>query len=91
MKSNYAKNAASAKKRNTSAISTRTKKQIANLPEHAQHIYKQAHANALRQYDNPAKRRGGRSQNKERVAHKVAWSAVKRQYEKNGADWVKKS
>lgn len=89
--SNSAKKAANTKKPNSSAISARTKKQIASLPEHAQHIYKQAHANALKQYDNPAKRRGGKSQNKEQVAHKVAWSAVKRQYEKSGADWVKKS
>jgi hypothetical protein len=31
-------------------LSTRTKKQIDSLPEHAQEIYKEAHANALKQY-----------------------------------------
>jgi hypothetical protein len=31
-------------------ISTRTKKQIDSLPEHAQHIYKKTHASALELY-----------------------------------------
>jgi hypothetical protein len=34
-------------------LSARTKKQIDSLPEHAQHIYKKAHSNALEQYQNP--------------------------------------
>ena len=34
-------------------LSARTKKQIDSLPEHAQHIYKKAHANAIEQYQNP--------------------------------------
>ena len=29
-------------------LSTRTKKQIDSLPEHAQHIFKKAHANAVK-------------------------------------------
>ena len=41
-------------------ISARTKKQIDSLPEHAQHIYKKAHASALGEYQNPEKRRGGK-------------------------------
>lgn len=53
------------------ALSTRTKKQIDSLPEHAQHIFKKAHANAVKQYQNPEKRRGGKSQSAE-VAHKAA-------------------
>lgn len=44
------------------ALSTRTKKQIDSLPEHAQHIFKKAHSNAVKQYQNPEKRRGGKSQ-----------------------------
>ena len=44
------------------ALSARTKKQIDSLPEHAQHIFKEAYANAVKQYQDPAKRRGGKSQ-----------------------------
>ncbi len=36
-------------------LSPRTKKQIDSLPEHAQEIYKEAHANALQQYQKPEK------------------------------------
>ncbi|TLX67707.1 MAG: hypothetical protein E6L03_05960, partial [Thaumarchaeota archaeon] len=59
------------------ALSARTKKAIDSLPEHAQHIFKKAHANAIKQYQNPEKRRGGKSQTAEEVAHKAAWAAVK--------------
>ena len=72
------------------AISARTKKQIDSLPEHAQHIFKKAHANALKEYQNPAKRRGGKSQSAEEVAHKTAWAAVKQKYKKQGSEWVSK-
>jgi cation transport regulator len=72
------------------ALSTRTKKQIDTLPEHAQHIFKKAHANAVKQYQNPEKRRGGRSQTAEEVAHKTAWAAVKQKYKKQGDEWVRK-
>ena len=51
------------------------------LPEHAQHIYKEAHNNALEHYKDPKKRRGKASL--EEVAHKVAWAAVKEKYEKD--------
>lgn len=71
-------------------ISARTKKQIDSLPEHAQHIYKKAHASAIDQYQNPEKRRGGKRQSPEEVAHKTAWAAVKRDYKKKGDEWVKK-
>jgi cation transport regulator len=71
-------------------LSARTKKQIDSLPEHAQHIYKKAHASAIDQYQNPEKRRGGKKQSAEEVAHKAAWSAVKKQYKKKGDEWVKK-
>jgi cation transport regulator len=71
-------------------LSTRTLKQIDSLPEHAQHIYKKVHASALRQYQDPEKRRGGKSQSLEEVAHKSAWAAVKQKYEKKGDKWVRK-
>ena len=71
-------------------ISARTKKQIDSLPEHAQHIYKKAHASAIDQYQDPEKRRGGKRQSPEEVAHKTAWAAVKREYKKKGNEWVKK-
>lgn len=53
-----------------------------HLPKHAQEIYMQAYNNAWKQY---AKRK-----DQEAVAHKVAWSAVKKQYKKQGDKWVKK-
>ena len=71
-------------------LSARTKKQIDSLPEHAQHIYKKAHSNALEQYQNPKKRRGGKKQSAEEVSHKVAWAAVKKEYKKKGNEWIKK-
>jgi cation transport regulator len=71
-------------------LSSRTKKQIDSLPEHAQHIYKKTHDSAIEQYQNPEKRRGGKKQSAEEVAHKAAWAAVKRDYTKKGNKWVKK-
>ena len=62
----------------------------ANLPEHAQHIYLAAYNNAVEQYADPEKRRGNASL--EEVARKVAWAAVKQEYEKNKLTdrWEKK-
>ena len=51
-----------------------------NLPVHAQEIYLSAFNNAWEQYSDPEKRRGDAS--REETAHKVAWGAVERQYEK---------
>jgi cation transport regulator len=79
-----------AKMKVDTALSTRTKKQIDSLPEHAQHIFKKVHANAVKQYQDPAKRRGGKSQSAEEVAHKTAWAAVKQKYKKQGDEWVRK-
>ena len=60
-----------------------------NLPKHAQEIYKEAFNSAWDEYDDPSKRRGDAS--REETARRVAWSAVKDEYEKNGdGDWVKK-
>jgi cation transport regulator len=74
----------------SSALSPRTRKAIDTLPSHAQKIYTKAHKNALKQYSSPSKRRGGKRQSKEQVAHKVAWSAVKKEYKKKGDKWVAK-
>ena len=49
-----------------------------NLPKRAQEIYRKAFNNADEKYKN------------EVTAHKVAWSAVKREYKKKGDKWVKK-
>lgn len=50
-----------------------------NLPHHAQEIFKEAFNSAREEYD------------EEETAFKVAWSAVKKKYEKNDDDkWVKK-
>ena len=59
-----------------------------NLPKHAQDIYKEAYNDAWKEYKDPDDRRGGAD--REEVAHKVAWSAVKKKYEKKGDKWVRK-
>ena len=59
-----------------------------NLPKHAQEIYKEAYNSAWDQYDDPDERRGDAS--REETAHKVAWSAVKQKYEKDGDRWKAK-
>jgi cation transport regulator len=58
------------------------------LPSHAQEIYRAAYNNAWDEYADARARRGKESQ--EEAAHKVAWSAVKRQYHKDGNSdrWV---
>ena len=58
------------------------------LPEGAQEIYKEAFNSAWRQYKDPEDRRG--DQSREETAHKIAWSAVKKEYEKTDDDWKKK-
>ena len=53
------------------------------LPEHAQDIYKEAFNSAYDQYKNPDDR--------EETSHRVAWSAVKKVYEKgDDSVWHKK-
>lgn len=81
----------STKRKSSSAgLSPRTKKAIDALPSHAQHIYTKAHSSALEQYKSPSKRRGGKRQSREQVAHKVAWAAVKKAgYRKEGDRWEK--
>ena len=61
-----------------------------NLPKHAQEIYQEAYNSAWDQYDEPEERRGDAS--REETAHRVAWAAVKKKYEKTGDNgkWKKK-
>lgn len=59
----------------------------AHLPRHAQDIYRSAFNNAWQEYDGTETHRNG---TREAAAHKVAWAAVKRRYEKVGTDWQPK-
>jgi cation transport regulator len=59
------------------------------LPNHAQDIYREAFDSAWEEYRDPGKRRGDES--REEVAHKVAWAAVKKKYEKVGEEWIPKN
>ena len=59
-----------------------------NLPKHAQEIYMAAYNSAWEQYDQPEERRGDAS--RDETAHRVAWAAVKKKYEKQGDKWVGK-
>lgn len=60
------------------------------LPVHAQEIYLEAFNSAWEQYDEPEERRGDSS--REETAHRVAWSAVKKKYEKDDQSgrWMEK-
>jgi cation transport regulator len=62
-----------------------------NLPDHAQDIYKEAFNSAWDQYDKPQDRRGDAT--REETAHRVAWAAVKQEYEKDDSSgrWHRKS
>ena len=60
-----------------------------NLPKHAREVYLAAYNNAWEEYKNAEDRKGNAS--REEVAHKVAWSAVKKKYEKNkDGNWKSK-
>jgi cation transport regulator len=51
-----------------------------HLPNSAQDIYREAFNHAWVSYSGDVRR--------EEIAHRVAWAAVKRKYEKVGEDWV---
>ena len=53
---------------------------LRRLPDHAQDIFRAAFNNAWRRYAGAADR--------EQRAHRIAWAAVKRRYQKLGDDWV---
>ncbi|MGA2913560.1 MAG: ChaB family protein [Methanoregula sp.] len=61
-----------------------------HLPSHAQEIYREAFNHAWEEYADPEKRKGASSL--EEVTRKVAWAAVKKQYEKDEktGTWKKK-
>lgn len=53
-----------------------------HLPAHAQDIFRAAFNNSWQRY-------GARDpERREEIAHRIAWSAVKRQYRKVGDQWV---
>lgn len=52
-----------------------------HLPPHAQQIFLNAFNSAWDEYANPQNRRGDES--REEAAFRVAWAAVKHEYEKN--------
>lgn len=58
------------------------------LPPHAQEIYLAAFNHAWEEYKSPQKR--ATPESREEVAHKVAWAAVKKKYEKVGDTWEEK-
>ena len=58
------------------------------LPKHAQEIYVGAFNSAWDKYADEEARAG--DADREETAHKVAWSAVKAQYEKADGKWRKK-
>lgn len=64
------------------------KKMKDNLPKGAETIFRKAYNSAADEYKDSSKRRGGASL--EETANKVAWSAVKKEYEKVGDEWKKK-
>lgn len=61
-----------------------------NLPSKAQEIYMKAYNSAWEQYKDPDDRKGDDS--REEISHKVAWAAVKKEYEKDEdtGKWIKK-
>lgn len=54
----------------------------AHLPLHAQEIYRGALNSAWTQYADRS------PEQRESTAHRVAWAAVKRKYEKSGDRWI---
>lgn len=60
-----------------------------NVPKHGQDIYRESYNSAYDQYSDPEKRQGDES--REEAAHRVAWNAVKRKYEKgDDGQWHRK-
>ncbi|HRL10738.1 MAG TPA: putative cation transport regulator ChaB [Aggregatilineales bacterium] len=61
-----------------------------HLPKHGQEIYRAAFNSAWEQYKDPEDRRGDSS--REETAHRVAWAAVKNEYEKDDStgEWKRK-
>lgn len=61
----------------------------AHVPKHGQEIYMAAFNSAYDEYKDPEDRQG--DDGREETAHKVAWSAVKKSYDRGSdGDWHKK-
>lgn len=56
------------------------------LTSHAQDIYREAFNHAFQTYKDPKSRQNPQAA-LEKVAHKVAWSAVKKKYHKVAGQW----
>ena len=54
-----------------------------HLPDHAQDIYREAFNHAFSAHTGDPRQ--------EEAAHRIAWAAVKRRYEKEGDMWVERS
>ncbi len=54
-----------------------------HLPEHAQDIYREAFNHAFAAHAGEGRQ--------EEAAHRIAWAAVKRSYDKIGNDWVRRA
>ena len=54
----------------------------AHLPDHAQDIFREAFNHAFAAHEGDPRQ--------EEAAHRIAWAAVKRRYEKAGERWVEK-
>ena len=54
-----------------------------HLPQHAQDIYREAFNHAFSAHTGDPRQ--------EEAAHRIAWAAVKRRYEKEGDMWVERS
>ncbi|HMN38766.1 MAG TPA: ChaB family protein [Hyphomicrobium sp.] len=55
-----------------------------NLPQHAQDIFRSAFNSAWESYGSKTPDR------REEIAHRVAWAAVKKRYQKVGNAWVER-
>jgi cation transport regulator len=53
-----------------------------HLPDHAQDIYREAFNHAYAEHVGDSRQ--------EEAAHRIAWGAVKRRYEKDGDQWVER-
>lgn len=53
-----------------------------HLPEGAQDIYRAVFNKAFERYSGDPRQ--------EEIAHRIAWAAVKRSYEKIGTEWVRR-
>jgi cation transport regulator len=61
------------------------------LPLHAQEIYRGAYNSAHEEYKDKSKRNDP-AEDLEEACHRIAWSAVKKKYEKNKkGEWVESS